>query len=282
MLKAMFNKIQSILGDDYGLFSEFNPHVFENEEILAKYKNIGVLYVNNGNLGKMPDGAMMEINYTLELFMRIDNSVNASDVVVEPLNILAAESTGEVSTDGTKTWQYFMNTDLPASNGEIVEGAGNHNYIRYELPISVVFTNGISISENKGIQIIIDGVTHELKSVLSVVEVPQTQLETCSFVNPSGSGNLAMQNESMVVASSWNIQINKLYRGDENDKNNLAGVVYNDVGIRKCIVNTPNKVVTLIYKGVSRKVILHDCTFASELGQAEVMTINASTAMRGV
>ena len=269
MLKAMFNKIQSSLGDEYLLFSEFNPRVFQNEDILAKHKNIGVLYVNNGNLGKLSEGAMMEINYTLELFMRIDESVNVSDAVIRTLNDVAKETTGKVCADDGSTGQFFLNTGLPTSDGEIVEGAGNRNYIRYELPISVIFTNGIKIVDNKEIYITIDGVKSELNSVLSVVEVPQTQLETTMFVNASG-GNNAMQNESMVISSSWNIQINKLYRPKE------------DKALYDCIVNTPNKVVKIEYKKKIHEVVFHDCTFASELGQAEVMTINASTAMRGV
>lgn len=159
-----------------------------------------------------------------------------------------------------------------------MEGVGNHNYIRYELPISVIFTSGINIADNKDIEIIIDNTSYKLKSVLSVVEVPQTQLETVSFTNAftdtTNPTNWvvypAMQNESMVIGSGWSIQINKLYRPSD------------DSAIRDCILDTPNKVVTIKYKGKYHKVILHDCTFASELGQAEVMTINASTAMRGV
>lgn len=280
MLKAMFNKIQSRLGSDYGLFSEFNPCIFASEEILAQYKNIGVLYVKNGNLGKMPDGAMMEINYVLELFMGISNADVNSDPIVLPLEELATGMTGTVvKEDGTSN-QFVLDVGLPTSDGEIVEGAGNRNYIRYELPVSVVFTNGITIATNDNIIVTIDDINYKLKSVLSVVEVPQTQLETSMFVNAADSDRPAMQNESMVVASTWSIQINKLYRSDENNKDDEY--VYNDVGIRNCILNTPNKVVTITYNGVRHRVILHDCTFASELGQAEVMTINASTAMRGV
>ena len=282
MLKAMFNKIQELLNkerNEYGLFNEFNPRVFENEEILAKNKNIGVLYVKNGNLGKLPDGAMMEINYTLELFMRIAETDVSSDSIVLPLEELATGATGTVFNDRGTSSQFVLDVGLPTSDGEIVEGAGNRNYIRYELPISVVFTNGIKIAANDDIIITIDNVQYKLKSVLSVVEVPQTQLETCSFVNASDYSE-AMQNESMVVANSWSIQINKLYRPDVNDLD--KDYVYNDVDIRNCILYTPDKVVTIKYKGKSRRVIFHDCTFASELGQAEVMTINASTAMRGL
>lgn len=279
MLKAMFDKIQSILGDNYGLFSEFNPRVFENEEILAKYKNIGVLYVNNGNLGKLPDGAMMEISYTLELFMRIEGADVSSDSIVLPLEELATGVTGTVFNKMGTSIRFVLDVGLPTSNGEIVEGAGNHNYIRYELPISVVFTNGITIVSNDDIIITIGDIKCKLKSVLSVVEVPQTQLETSTFVNATDT-NKAMENESMVVASAWSIQINKLYRPDETDKDNEY--VYNDVAIRDCILNTPNKVVTITYKNKGHRVIFHDCTFSSELGQAEVMTINASTAMRGL
>ena len=269
MLKAMFKEFQEILGDEYGLFNEFSPHVFKSKEILDKYKNIGVLYVNNGDLGKMPGGAMMEIDYTLELFMRIDDTVNVSDIIIAKLEDLATGTTGTLVTNNGSEGNYFLNTGLPTSDGAIVEGAGDHNYIRYELPISVIFTNGISIADNAGIVITIDGQNYELKSVLSVTEVPQTQLETSTFVNASAT-NKSMQNESMVIASGWSIQINKLYRAAE------------DSAIRDCILNTPNKVVTITYKNEPHRVIFHDCTFASELGQAEVCTINASTAMRSV
>lgn len=272
MLKAMFKEIQSILGSSYGLFNEFNARVFENEEILDKYTNIGVLYVANGNLGKLPDGAMMEINYVLELFMRIEDTVNMSEVITKPLEALATGTTGTLYRDnGGTQGEYFLDTGLPTSDGAIIEGAGDRNYIRYELPISVFFTDGITIADNKDVTIIIDGVVCALQSVLSVVEVPQTQLETSTFVNEKTVNNYtynAMVNESMVIASGWSIQINKLYRAAE------------DEAIRQCILNTPNKVVTVTYKGEPHKVILHDCTFASELGQAQVMTINASTAMR--
>lgn len=268
MLKAMFKEIQSLLGNEYGLFSEFNPKIFKSEEILAKYKNIGVLYVNNGNLGKLPDGAMMEINYTLDLFMRVEDTLNVSDVIVDTLNRLATGTTGTVMANNGAEGQFFLDTGLPSSDGAVTEGINDCNYIRYELPISVVFTKDISIADNKGILVTIDGVQQELASVLSVVEVPQTKLETSVFVNDWGDYS-AMQNESMVVSSNWSIQINKLYRANE------------DSAIRSCIITAPNKVVTITYKGIAHKVIFHDCTFASELGQAEVMTINASTAMRG-
>lgn len=278
MLRAMFKEIQNLLNEkdgEYGLFNEFDPKIFQTKEILEKYKNIGVLYVNNGNLGKLPGGAMMEINYTLELFMRIEDSVNVADVIVSPLEALATGTTGQVQPNNGGGGNYFLNTGLPTSDGAIVEGADDHNYIRYELPISVIFTDGITIADNKDIVITIDGKEYPLKSVLSVVEVPQTQLETASFTNAKYDENgvlthPAMQNESTVIGSGWSIQISKLYRSKE------------DEDIRDCILNTPNKVVTITYKGQPHKVVLHDCTFASELGQAEVMTINASTAMRGV
>ena len=270
MLKKMFEEIQSRLGDEYCLFSEFNPHAFENEEILAKYKNIGVLHINNGNLGKLPDGAMMEINYTLDLFMQVADTVNLSDVIVEPLNDLATGTTGQIMNDAGMFGNFFLNTGLPSSDGAIIEGKGDRNYIRYELPISVVFTSGIALADNKGISITIPGhETQELHSVLSVAEAPTGQVETNMFINAL-QGDPAMKKESMILGSSWNIQINKLYRENE------------DGFIRDCILNTPNQVVTITYKNVAHKVVLHDCTIASELGQATVFTINASTAMRGL
>ncbi|MDE7454998.1 MAG: hypothetical protein K2M64_04135 [Clostridia bacterium] len=278
MLKSMFREISDKLNkNDYGktfaMYQEFAPHADEIEDILQKYDNIGVLYVNNGNLGKLPDGAMMEINYTLELLMRIDDTVNVSDVIIKPIEALAKNVSGKISyNNGAKRAKYFLTAGVASSDGGIVEGI-NCNYIRYELPLTVVFTDGISIATNDEITITFDGKEPQpLKGVLSVVEVPQVQLDTNTFINDSQSNPDCdgMQNESMVLSASWNIQINKLYMPDE------------DKDLRNLIVKTPNKVATIKYNDVEHSVVFHDCTFASELGQAEVMTINASTAMRGV
>ncbi len=276
MLKAMFNEIAKRLGSDCALFAEFNPMTFRNEEFLAKYKNIGVLYVNNGNLGKLPDSAMMEINYTLELFAQVSDTVVSSAPIVLPLENFATGMSGKIYS-GNNMYEFFLDVGLPTSDGTIVEGAGDRNYVRYELPLNVIFTQGIKIADNSGWKIAIDEEEYELKSVLSVVEVPQTQVETNTFVNAMGKYG-AMQNESLIIATGWSVQITKLYRPAE------------DKAIKNCILKTPRKVVKIIYtpdpqkpeETIEHEIVFHDCSFASELGQAEVMTINASTAMRSV
>lgn len=283
MLNSMFKEFQAILGDEYALFQEFNPKLWKNKEILDKYKNIGVLYVTNGNLNKLPDGAMMEISYVLELFMRVEESYNTSAPVVLPLENLATGTTGKIYTDrNNQSYNYILNVGLPTSDGSL-EPAGDYDYIRYELPISVVFTNRIALSDNTSITLKIDGETFpKLRHVLSFVEAPQTQLETDTFLDELTTGSVTypeMQNESAVVATSWNAQIVKLY--DPYDRV--------DVALRKLILDTPDKQITITYRNGSdeqnarvRQVILHDCTFSNELGQAVVMMINMSTAMRKV
>lgn len=268
MLKAMFNEIKARLGDQYALFEEFNPQIFCNEEILAKYRNIGVLYINNGNLGTLPDSAIMNITYTLELFMRIDDTFITSDLVTKDLVNLATGTTGVIMSDGAKT-QFVLDTGLPTSDGNIVKGLGPCDYIRYELPIAVTFVNNVELAKTDDVVITINGIAHPLKSVLSVVEVPQTQVETNTFLNTVGDYP-AMQNESSVVAFAWGLQVVKLYRPSE------------DLMIRQAILDSPTVPVTVTYKGKTRRVIFHDCSFANELGQAVVMTINVSTAMRTV
>lgn len=277
MLNAMFEEIASRLGDKYALFKEFSPEIFQHQEILSKYKNVGVLYVNNGNLGKLPDSAMMEVSYTLELFMRVQDSVVISDVITADLVALATGTTGLLVTktaDGTEEQtQFVMDTGLPTSDGNVLSGGDNCNWIRYEVPISVVFTRNVEISNLSGISITIGAKVYPLKSVLSAVEVPQTQLETVSFVNSvtqSGVTFPAMQNESAVAAYNWGMQIIKLYRPKE------------DADIKAAFTDNPMQPVVVTVDGVSHTVVFTNCNVAKELGQAVVMTINVTTAMRSV
>ena len=80
------------------------------------------------------------------------------------------------------------------------------------------------------------------------------------------------------MATSWNAQISKLFRPDQPV----------DLALRKLILDTPRKIITVTYKANgsdetrTRNVILHDCVFTNELGQATYLTINLSTAMREV
>lgn len=287
MLNAMFKEIQSRLGEEYGLFHEFSPNAWRDKEILDQYKNIGVLYVNNGNLNKMPDGAMMEISYTLELFVRVEETYNNSTPVVLPLEKFATGTTGFVFDDeGVKT-QYILDVGLPASDGVIIQG-GDCNFVRYELPITAVFTKGVALSDNNHIVLNIGGVEGALESVLSFVEVPQVQTQTETFVNATVDYP-AMQNETMIVGTSWSAQVSKLYRPDRAI----------DRALRKMLLDNPRQVVTVSYKACdgiidnkidgepidkvrTRRVIIHDATFSNELGQATYLSFSMSTAMREV
>lgn len=286
MLNAMFKEFQRLLnegGTTCGLFNEFNTQPWRVSEWREKYDNLGVLYINNGNLNKLPDGAMMEISYTLELFMRVDDNFNNSQPIVLPLQNLATGTTGIIYTenDDGRGAQYILDTGLPTSDGALIE-CGDCNYIRFQLPIGVVFTNGIALADNNNIVLTIDGKEYPaLKSVISFVEAPQTQLETSVFVKDYTLNNVkypAMQSESFILATGWNAQISKLYRPDQEV----------DVALRSLILDYPRKVVTVTYKAGesdvvrTHTVILHDCAFTNELGQATYLTINLSTAMRGV
>lgn len=288
MLNAMFKEIQRRLGDEYGLFREFNPHVWRNKEILNKYKNIGVLYVNNGNLNKLPDGAMMEISYTLELLVRIAETYNNNIPIVLTFEELATGMTGVICTDSGVRCQYVLDVGLPTSDGAIIEG-GDCNFVRYQLPITAVFTNGVALSDNNHIELTIGDVTGALKSVLSFVEVPQTQTQTETFVNEGTAvGDVqypAMQNETMIIGTGWSAQVNKLFRPDDPV----------DKALRKMLLDNPRQVIEVAYKAYAgttendipdekrtRRVIVHNAVFSNELGQATYLSFSMSTAMREV
>lgn len=283
MLNSMFREIQNRLGSEYGLFREFNPQPYKNEELRQYYKNLGVLYVNNGDLGNLPDGAMMRISYTLELFMRVEESYNNSDPVVLPLDELATGTTGVImsSTNNVQA-KFILDTGVPTSDGAIIF-AGECNYVRFEVPIAVTFVNGIALADNNHIVLTINGIEYPaLKSVISFTEAPQVELETATFINGDNtvSPNLpAMQNESVIVSSGWNAQVSKLFRpGDEADKAIRRLALASAASQGTCTLRYSND--GSEDNETIRKVIIHDVIFANELGQPAYLTFKMSTAMR--
>ena len=279
MLNAMFREFQRLLNENgsYGLFNEFNTQPWRVPEWREKYENLGVLYVVNGNLNKIPDGAMMEISYVLELFLKVPDTITVSNPIVVPLENLATGTTGVIYTETGSSAQYFLNTSLPTSDGALIEGE-DCNYVRYQLSIAVTFTNGVALSDNSKIVFTINGQQYPaLKGVLTFTEAPQTQVETNVFVEADGDFP-AMQNESLVSATGWNAQISKLFFPSETV----------DVALRSLILTNPRQQVTVSYQAngdtqaITRTVILHDCVFTNELGQPSYFVINMSTGMRAV
>lgn len=285
MLQAMFREIQQALGDRYGLFEEFAPRIFQNEEILARYDNIGVLYITNGDFGSLPDGSKMEISYTLALFMQVKDTYPTSEAVTRDLYKFATGTTGEliVNEEEGKRVSYFINASAPTSDGVIYSGKGDRNYVLFEVGLDVMFTKDIAISDTGKVTVTIGGVGAPLKSVISVVEIPQTQVETVAFVSDytdtSGTKPYkydAMENESYVAANNWSIEIVKLFRPNDTV----------DQQLRELILDHPKEAFTITYQAGdwdtphTYRVIAHDCTFSNELGQPILTTIRCSTALR--
>ena len=292
MLKAMFKELQARLnaGDQtFGLFDEFNTQPWRVAEWCKKYDNLGVLYVENGDLRKLPDGALMIISYKLELFMRVEDNFSTASNIVLPLQNIATGTTGVIFTENENSQkvQFVLDTGLPTTDGTLIEGE-NCYYVRYIMPINVVFAKGIALSDTGSIKIAFpnDDTAYTLQSVISFTEMPQTQVETNVFVNSetiNGVTYPAMQNESIIVATGWNAQITKLFRPDD--------VV--DQKLREIIMHNPRakvKVYTKKYNSdnladdvyESHDVILHNCIFTNELSQAVYLVINMSTGMREV
>ena len=224
MLNAMFNEIKELLGDEYGLVKEFNPHDTRFIEQMNTYDNIGTLYVNNGSLGFIPDGAKMTIYYTLELFIRVKQGINTSDVVVEPLNNLAKGMTGELYTE-TGGYKYLLDLGLPSSDGLLVNGIDGDKFVRYEIPITAIVTQGVTLEEPSAqlgfSQKNADGTFTDLgqmKGVLSLTTIFTDELENAVFFDTKTvSANevyAAERTESVSVARTIGYQVSKLYRDE--------------------------------------------------------------------
>lgn len=221
MLNAMFNEIKELLGDEYGLVKEFNPHDTRFIEQMNTYDNIGTLYVNNGSLGFIPDGAKMTIYYTLELFIRVKQGINTSDVVVEPLNNLAKAMTGVVYSE-MGGYQYVLDLGLPSSDGVLVNGIDGDKFVRYEIPITAILTQGTTLEEPaQKITLSYNDEEYTLKGVLSCVKLYTNETENAVFFGDKTQGAIQFKagtTECEVVSQSLGYQISKLFRNDDTDK----------------------------------------------------------------
>lgn len=276
MLNEMFGEIQSILGDGYGLFQEFAPKSILSNEYWDKYKNLGVLYVNDGTPNFIPDGASMTIDYTLSLLMRIENGVNTSDLIVEPLEKLSSAMTGILYTE-KETWKYMLNVGLPTTDGEIHVGSG-FQFITYDIPITAIVASGVLLTDTtKKIKISIGTTSDYLKGVITCTEMPSAELESAIFLN-SGTllGETSNSVESLVVARGWGLHITKLYRPDDPIDKALRS---------EALQVTSDNIISVEYamgneSPITRNCIISDVTFANEKGQAVIMSFTLSKKMR--
>lgn len=276
MLKAMAKEIQEILGNDYAMYVEFNPKSIYGDETLEKYKNIAVLYLNNGNPNFVPDCASMTLYYTLVLYMRIPEGQNTADMTVDPLEKLNKEMTGKLYTENA-TWNYVLNVGLPTSDGDLKLG-GDTQFIIYEVPITAIVTSGVLLTNfTKKIKISIGTTSDFLKGVITCTETPTSELESAIFLN-SGTllGETANAVESLVVARGWGLHITKLYRPDDPIDKALRS---------EALLVTSDNIISVQYamgneSPITRNCIISDVTFANEKGQAVIMSFTLSKAMR--
>lgn len=276
MLKAMAKEIQEILGNDYAMYVEFNPKSIYGDETLEKYKNIAVLYLNNGNPNFVPDCASMTLYYTLVLYMRIPERQNTADMTVDPLEKLNKEMTGKLYTENA-TWNYVLNVGLPTSDGDLKLG-GDARFIIYEVPITAIVTSGVLLTNfTKKIKISIGTTSDFLKGVITCTETPTSELESAIFLN-SGAllGETANAVESLVVARGWGLHITKLYRPDDPIDKALRS---------EALLVTSDNIISVQYamgneSPITRNCIISDVTFANEKGQAVIMSFTLSKAMR--
>ena len=274
MLKAMGQEIQAILGDEYGLFNEFNPQSLYSDELLERYKHIGVLYLDNGNPNFVPDCASMTLYYTLVLYMRIPEGQKTSDMTVQPLEKLNSEMTGKLYAENAE-WKYVLNIGLPTSDGTLQAG-GNVQFMVYNVPITAIVASGVLLTDNTKIKLsFTSGASGFLKGVITCTEVPIIQTESAAFFPQGNVSNATGEVESLVVGRGWGLQISKLYNPDDAV----------DVAIRKEARHPSANKITVSYAMGDEQPEIHYCiiseaTFSNEKGQAVIMTFTLTDGMR--
>lgn len=268
MLKGLVREINMILGSDYGIFAEFSPRVELASDTLVRYKNVGVLYFNAGDIELLPNNQGLKGRAVLSLFMRVTPTMQTSVPITAPLNTLIDHSNGILQTDSGQGYKYVLYYDVPTSDGT-VQLLGANNYIQYDIGIDLVLSNSLMLGQEASFQLY-NSTTSTWQNIdfISLTLLPNVELDTKMFLD----GNADI---SDVLASKWGANLVVLYQ----PKNDLLKALYTNSQTapqtRYQVRYSDDGGVTYITKTA----VLHGCTYSFERGQFAVMNLNFAQAV---
>lgn len=267
MFNSLAYEINTILngsGKEFAVFMNYNIEQEQGDALLDKFANIGVLYVNYGEIRLLENNQGLKGSMQLDLLMSIDDGVKVDDLVQAPLQALIDNANGKLK-DGDGNAQYVLSFHLPTTNGDIKYTEQGKKYLLYSLPIDVFLSNGLLLGES--VKIYLDG--NEIKNVSSATLTPIMQLDSRTMAN---------SNKTLVtgLATAWSVQIVLVF----NPSDTLHQAIY------KCLLDEPYKKWTITLgdgemKGTNgtnttKSVILHDGVSSFNRAQPTFLTFNAS------
>lgn len=283
MFNALRREIQEILGDGFEVFFGYNTNDEDNEKILDEYRNVGVLYINYGDLRLLPNSQGLTGSLQLDMMLSIKDGVEVESVVSKPLFDLIAHHNGQFESysdddDNGITYSYVLNYHAPTSSGEEYFTTAGNKYVIYSLPIDVVVANkSLMLGEQFIVEIELDGEFVPLTNTASAVLMPKLTPDTCTYIDDGDdSSNGVNTTKSSAIARVWGFHV-ECYIDLTNE---LHKAIYN------ALDKTPERTWNIRYKPnakgfeyTTRKVLFHDSTATFPRGQFAVLIINMCEAV---
>lgn len=265
MFDALRREIERILGNDFAVFFEYNTNSQNNEQILNEYKNVGVLYVNYGDLKLLPDNQGLTGAMQLDLLMCVKDGAQLESVVSKPIYDLLACHNGVLNKDNKTNYQYLLNYHMPTSTGEEHVTTEGIRYVIYSLPIDVTMSDSsLMLGDQFLFEIQLGNEFIPLKNRTTNTLAPRLTLDSHTPVNSS-------RTKSTAIASAWGKQVVFLFDGSDP----LHKAIY------KALDETPETVWKIRYKPdidgyeyKTREVLFHDSTVTFERGEFAVLVLN--------
>lgn len=185
MFDEILREINNILGADYALFFEFTPRDSSADEVIAQYHNIGVLHVETGTLQLLQGNQGMQVDTTLNLLMRIEETDNTSKRINVALNALVTAANGYLYSETGDMYKYILSFGVPKLTSTSMPFRSKL-FVSYIVPINIVITQELTIGDE--MEITIDG--KNLEGVVSWQENPSKTLKALNDFNTNEVNNI--------------------------------------------------------------------------------------------
>nr|DAR85338.1 MAG TPA: hypothetical protein [Caudoviricetes sp.] len=177
MFEEILREINRILGSDYALFWEFYPQEEKADEVLAVYKNIGMLRIETGTLQLLQGNQGMQVDTALHLLMRIEDTDLTSKRITDALNALVSAANGYIET-AEGNYNYVFSFGLPRRVAP-VEHFRAVNFVPYVIPLNITVSQELVFGDD--IQVTIDN--QALDGIISWQETPSKTLRALTMFN---------------------------------------------------------------------------------------------------
>lgn len=272
----MFNNIvyelQHILnesGKEFAVFNNFAVEQEKGDDLIDKYSNIGVLYVNYGTIKLLKGNKGLQGSMQLDLIMEIAEGVKTESVIQSPLQALMANTNGTLYDlqDGSQS-QYVLQYHLPTTNGNVGYTTSGKKYVVYSLPIDLYLTSGLLMGESVTLTMSNGVVSDTLENVVRLTLAPSVQLDAKTMLN---------QRKTTVtpLAKGWGANVVFYYEREDAVHQAIYKSIM-DTPFMEWSVTIGDKELKGNNTDTTKIVVLHDSSVSFERGQPTMITLSMS------